>query len=66
MKKVVITVDNYKIDKFIETMIAKGFITSLSPCVHNTSIITVWCQEEQIPEVGKICQELQLHFQHRN
>lgn len=58
-----IVCDNYKIEKFKEELIKKGFKDfEVIAFVGNTSTIKVKAESDKLPEIKKICEEVELHF----
>ena len=63
MKKVGIVCDNYKVNKFKEELILKGFTDfEVIPLPKDCSNIVVNVAVELISEISKICQTVELYF----
>ena len=64
-KKVGIVCDNYKVTKFKEELDSKGFTYTVIPSaklIEDTSSIIIQTEEENIPKIKTICEEVELHF----
>lgn len=67
MKRIGITVDNYKVAKFKEELTKAGFPTfTVSSFTQNTFLIKVSVEDSQVNDVRKVCQLIELHFKHSN
>jgi len=67
MKRVAIVVDNYKIEKFREKLTEANLVISEEvPFIEKTTTLKVLCNKNQIPEIAKICQLLEIHFKQSN
>lgn len=65
--KVGIVVDNYKLKKFEETLRERGFTDfKTSPFTKNATTIQIHTEQDNAPEIGKICRLLDMHFKHAN
>jgi hypothetical protein len=60
-----IVCDNYKLEKFKKELVANGFadfeVTGAS-IKSDLSTIKVKCENEEIPQIGKICEEVESYF----
>lgn len=67
LKKAGIVADNYKLDKFKKELTAHGFTDyEIHPFTPDTSSIVVNIPEDKLPEVEKICKNVELFFKRRN
>lgn len=67
MKRAGIVCDNYKVDKFLAELEKGGFTDYLSaPFSDTTTAITVIVPEESLPDIKRICGNVELHFKHSN
>ena len=67
MKRVAIVADNYKIPQFRQKLAEANIIISEeTPFVEKTTIIKVIVNANQIPEIAKICQLLEINFKQSN
>jgi hypothetical protein len=67
MKKVGIVTDNYKIDKFKQKLIEKGFMDfEFIPAGTGISFFKIMVADDKVWEINKICQEVELHFKRSN
>jgi len=63
IKKAGIVADNYKVEKFKEKLIEKGFTDfKVAPFKGETSTIQVMIPEEKIGEIKNICAFVELFF----
>jgi hypothetical protein len=67
MKKAGIVCDDYKLEKFKKELTAKGFtdfkIFAFTP---GTSTIQVNVKDDEVIEIKKICELVELYFKRRN
>ena len=64
-----IVADNYKIERFKKELTKNGFTDfSVVPFINNTSSIQVIIPDDgkKLPEIKKICKEVELFFKHGN
>ena len=66
MKKVGITVDNYKLEKFKNELRGMGWELETFPLTKDTTVITIHVEEKEVVEVYKLCKKLELHFKNSN
>jgi len=67
MKIAGIIADNYKIEKFKKELTSHGFTDfEVLPFTPETSTIRVNTTEDRLPELEKICQQVELYFKRRN
>lgn len=67
MAKVGIACDNYKIDRFDKELIEQGFsIFEKAALTKAVSIITILCDESDIPKIHSICKKIEIHFKRSN
>ena len=66
-KTVGIVADNYKLNKFKKELIKKGFTDfEIAPFINATSNIKVKCEPNQLKEIRKICEYVELYFKRSN
>jgi hypothetical protein len=66
-----IATDNYKLDKYKQELSAKGFtefkVVPLDiPFSEDLSVIQIEVAEEQLVEIRKICEFVEMYFNQRN
>lgn len=67
MKKAGIVCDNYKVPRFEKALTEHGFADySKKPSTTKTTGIFIYCKEERIPDIGKICATLEIEFKQSN
>jgi len=66
MKKVGITVDNYKLEVFKNELRGMGWNIDTYPLTKDSTLIQVKVTEDEVVEVYKLCKKLELHFKHSN
>lgn len=67
MKIAGIVADNYKLEKFKKDLTEKGFTDfEVVPFKDNCSTIKVNIEDNQVNEIKKICQLVELHFKRSN
>ena len=67
MKKAGIVIDAYKLDKFKERLTNAGYLFEISklPSILGL-LISVEFNDGEEKKITRICQELELHFNHSN
>ena len=67
MKEIGIVADNYKVEKFRIELTNKGFVDfKVFPFTKDSSTIKICILEEEINEIKKICQFVELYFKRSN
>lgn len=65
MKKIGIITDNYKLEKFKQELIIKGFSNfEIFPYkgILNSSVVNIKTDRSKLVEIENICKEVELHF----
>jgi len=66
IKKVGITADNYKLEKFEKVLKANGFNSyTIKPFTDDTSIINITVMEEEVNIVHAVCIGVEAYFRNR-
>lgn len=70
MKKIGITVDNYKIKKFVQELDAKGYKYETVQLLKTTSAFIIEVEDDKFQEetikIGRLCRKMDYHFKRSN
>lgn len=67
MKRAGIVCDNYKVDKFQEELDKEGFTDYiLTPFTAEATTIAVNVPDENLPDINRICGNVELYFKRSN
>lgn len=66
MKIIGIAADNYKLNKFKKELTKKEFSFEIIPFIDDTSTIKIQIEDDQVDEIRKLCQLVELHFKRSN
>lgn len=64
--KVGIVADNYKVDKFTEELTRAGYAFETFPFAGGTTLLKVRVAPQQVDNVRRLCQTIEIHFKQSN
>lgn len=66
MKKIAIVVDNHKLDKFREGLKKLDMFSTEKPFTKGVTAMFVFCHQDRIDDIAKMCKTLEINFKNSN